>query len=81
MNHPDETGNTPLHIAAAVGNVGGVACLLSLGARKTAKTHAGLTPAQLAREQVKNLKAFAQTFGLPYKPNEVDQCIEVLRNA
>jgi ankyrin repeat protein len=79
VNHPDETGHTPLHLAAAVGNVSAVATLLSLGALKSAKTHANLTPAQLAREYVKGMKTFAQTFGVPYKPGEVDLCIEMLR--
>ena len=47
----DAEGNTPLHAAAQVGSRRGVEMLLAHGARRSAKNHAGLTAADIAKRR------------------------------
>jgi ankyrin repeat protein len=47
----DGQGNTPLHAAARVGSWRGVEMLLSRGARRSARNHAGQTAADIATER------------------------------
>ena len=58
VNHRDEDGCTPLHVAAAVHNARGVGIFLLNNADKKAKNNAGKTPVQVARANKKKMQNF-----------------------
>lgn len=67
VNKADQSGATPLHLAAVGGKYLVVVQLLQLGASISAVTRTGETPLESLEASLKSDRNFSTTFGVPWK--------------
>jgi hypothetical protein len=72
VDGPDESGNTPLHVAATVMAVSSIECLLACGASRTRQTNDGDTPLMCCEKASQSHNDFRAAMGMNLAPREMD---------
>jgi hypothetical protein len=69
---PDQTGNTPLHVAGTVKAVSSIECLLAYGASRTRQNEDGDTPLMCCENASQSTNDFMTAMGINLAPREMD---------
>jgi hypothetical protein len=72
VDGPDQTGNTPLHVAATVKAVSSIECLLAYGASRTRKNEEGDTPLMCCEKASQSNNDFMTAMGINRAPREIE---------
>jgi hypothetical protein len=72
VDGPDESGNSPLHVAATVKAVSSIECLLACGASRTRQNEDGKTPFMCLEQASQSENDFRTAMGMNLVPREID---------
>jgi hypothetical protein len=72
VNGPDDSGNTPLHVAASMRAVSSIEYLLSSGASRTQQNEDGNTPLMCLEQVLQNENDSSAAMGLNMVPQEIE---------
>ena len=72
VNGPDESGNTPLHVAAPVKAVSSIECLLACGASRIQQNEDGNTLFMCIEQASQSENDFRTAMGMNLAPREID---------